>query len=204
VLTAGHCLFDPVRDAFFRDFAFVPAFDGRRATQPFGQWTTSFRIVTSSWADGDNTFPNRADFGVLVARDRAFGGRPRRLGEVAGSLGTTTFALLGNHISALGYPVNLDRGLRMQVTTGEVVPVGPLVGVVGSAMQGGSSGGPWVQDFGAPADGQDVTSSGPNRVVGVTSFGPLDRARQFIGSSVLNAEFVRIRARACGQAPGNC
>ncbi|WP_436638378.1 trypsin-like serine peptidase [Microbaculum sp. FT89] len=82
-------------------------------------------------------------------------------------------------ITQLGYPVALDKGLQMQRTDsiGFRVVDGDLINtLIGSAQTGGSSGGPWLVNFGTrPAvDATDASlgfASTPNVVVGVTSYG---------------------------------
>jgi hypothetical protein len=72
-------------------------------------------------------------------------------------------------------------------------------------MRGGSSGGPWVQNFGTPASGQSgAYNSGLNRVVGVTSWGYTATGPKVQGSSILTSTFTNILNRACSHRSGNC
>ena len=206
VLTAGHCVHrgSGGNGGFFTNFLFVPAFHQGQA--PFQQWDWRFVVTTGSWANSNGNVPNRADFAILVVRDRPFGGSPTRIGQVTGWLGYRTNALLPNHAKLIGYPANFDGGqIAHQVDAQHAGSAGQGTVVYGSDMEGGSSGGPWVENFGTPAVGQ---TGGfrffPNRVVGVTSYGPVDTARKYQGSSVLNQEFLNILNIACNQAPGNC
>ena len=73
-------------------------------------------------------------------------------------------------------------------------------------MTGGSSGGPWVQNFGdprsdAPTGTRNLTR---NAVVGVTSYGFLDPNVKVLGASGFNAEFAAMLNAACANATGNC
>src|SRR4051812_2497695 len=208
VLTAGHCVYDATAGvkAYYTNFAFVPAYDGNLATQPFGTWRATYVITTPQWRSGDNTNPNAADFGILVAHDQSIEGAVRKIGDYLGWFGHATGALVGNHVTELGYPGNLDNAQRMEQTDSQVSAEGSIAGVIGSAQGGGSSGGPWVQDFGVHAAGQVLSSSGPNRVVGVTAYGPKEgiTPREYQGSSILNDAFLQIRTTACNEAPGNC
>ena len=69
----------------------------------------------------------------------------------------------------------------------------------------GSSGGPWVRNFGVPARGQGGRGNkAVNRMVGVTSAGQEDPGIMVKASSVLGAPFKKIYKQACAQAPGNC
>jgi V8-like Glu-specific endopeptidase len=207
VLTAGHCVYNTVANVAETNFAFVPAYNGTLVTQPFGTWQSSFSITTSAWVASDGlTFPNVSDFGILVMKDQNITGGTRKIGEYLGWLGSWTFSLIRNNVTAIGYPGNLDSGQRMQATMSQVVADGSLGGLIGSAMSGGASGGPWVQDFGIQAVGQVVSSSGSNMIVGVTSYGPSEgnTPRQLLGSSILNDDYVRIRNTACIITSGGC
>lgn len=206
VLTAGHCVYDAAAKKWMTNWAFVPAYNGNLATQPFGTWSVSLAATTSAWMSGGGNVPNPSDFGVVVTKDLFIAGATRKVGEYLGWFGAWTNALIGQQVSALGYPTNLDSGQRMELTTAQVVSASSSTGQIGSAMGGGASGGPWVQDFGVAAAGQTVSSSGPDRVVGVTSYGPKEgnTPRQYLGSSILNSDYVSIRTTACNAAAGNC
>ena len=199
VLTAAHCVYDESTDEFFSDFLFFPAYfegDG-----PFGSWSASMAFVPSAWADGDGV-PNAADFAVLVIDDL----EGQKIGDVTGWLGYELRTLVDNHVTMLGYPQNHDSGERMhQVNTGDWFDFGDNTAAYGSDMGGGSSGGPWVQNFGERAAGQTRGKNAmPNRVVGVTSFGFDKKAIRAQGSSVLNREFQEVFNGACQHAPDNC
>jgi len=207
ILTAGHCLHrgSGGNAGFFSNFLFVPAFHQGQA--PYQTWDWSFAVTTVGWNSSNGNVPNSADFGILVARDRSFGGTPTRIGNVTGWLGYRTNALLPNHVKLIGYPVNFDSGqITHQVDAQHFSAAGAGTVIYGSDMTGGSSGGPWVENFGVPASGQ---TGGlrffVNRVVGVTSYGPRDNdVPKYQGSSVLNQEFLQILQIACNRAPGNC
>ncbi len=200
VLTAAHCVYDEVTDEFFSDFLFVPAyFEGEEA--PFDTWSVNMAFVPSVWADGDGV-PNRGDFAVLLMDDL----EGQKIGDVTGWLGYDLRTLVDNHVTMFGYPGNHDRGERMhQVNTGDWFDFGDNTVAYGSDMGGGSSGGPWVENFGRRAEGQTHGKNGKqNRVVGVTSFGFDDEAVRVQGSSVLDARFKEVFNTACRQAAGNC
>src|SRR5262245_34142676 len=57
IVTAAHCIFDPVAKAFFDNWLFIPAFDGSVANvagaqtspqDPFGVWDWQFVVVLST------------------------------------------------------------------------------------------------------------------------------------------------------------
>lgn len=205
ILTAGHCVYNRVGNYFFTRHIFVPAYDARSRNQPYGQWRRGTAIVPSQWANSAG-FPTVSDFGIFVVRDQRIAGRTRKIGEYLGWLGWHTNRLIGNHVKQLGYPANLDRGGRMIQTDGQVFQRTSFAGEIGSSQSGGSSGGPWIQDFGVRPAGQVlINSTGSNRIVGVTSYGPVNFLPwQYVGSSVLNGDFVRIRGLICNRSAGSC
>src|SRR5262245_60099293 len=71
IVTAAHCIFDPVAKAFFDNWLFIPAFDGDKSNvagsetspqQPFGTWDWQFVIVSSTWNNTNGALPNNGDF----------------------------------------------------------------------------------------------------------------------------------------------
>jgi hypothetical protein len=141
-----------------------------------------------------------------VVRDLSFGGQLTRIGDVTGFLGYRTNALLPNHTKKIGYPANFDSGEIMhQVDSQHFQAAGQSTVLYGSDMRGGSSGGPWIENFGKRAVGQTGgLQFFLNRVVGVTSYMAPSSGPRVQGSSTLNQEFREIVTIACDQAPGNC
>ena len=198
VLTAGHCVHDG--DDFLDSFRFVPAYhDG---SGPTGDWQVTDVWTTGEWAAGGGNIPNVADFGILVIQDKSSG----KIGSVVGTLGWMTNSLAPNDLTILGYPTNHDKGMKMhQVHSGQWEPEDAGNFIYGSDMGGGSSGGPWVQNFNVKAKGQKGGNSKKRlRVVGVTSWGFVSKKPRIQASSTLNSAFVGMRQQACSDTPGNC
>lgn len=212
VLTAGHCVVKPSAGPtgryFYTKFNFVPALSGIHA--PFGTWTATRALVSTIWSKSDGSVPNAQDVGLLIMADQTIDGRNARIGDVTGTLGTVTDALLPNQLTILGYPGSFDRGQRMAVTqAGLGEAVDPNTAIYGSTFTGGSSGGPWLQNFGILADGQDPPIGATNAVVAVTSYGPAKGRPNYLGASNLMGRgqpggFGDLFDAACGLAPGNC
>jgi V8-like Glu-specific endopeptidase len=206
VLTAGHCVHRGSGGSagFFTNFLFVPAF--RDGTAPFQTWPWAFVLTTNTWATGGGIFPNAADYAMIEVQDRTISGSVRRIGDVTGFLGFQTRSLLPNHAHLLGYPLNLDNGQKMhQVTAGSFRNVSPNNVEYGSDMTGGSSGGPWVQNFGVTASGQTGgLNAGRNRVVGVTSYGYTSTDPKVAGSSIPDSRFTDLYNLICAHRAGNC
>jgi V8-like Glu-specific endopeptidase len=222
IVTAAHCLFDPVAKSFFRNWVFIPAFDGGLSNLagsqispqiPFGSWDFQFVIVSATWADSGGALPNNGDFGLIVLQDQSFsGGAPVSVRTKVGASFTAVTNSLGNtHVTMLGYPCNFNSCNIMQRNDSSDHRVGSTAAgnnafEYGSDMAGGSSGGPWVQNFGDPlsAAPTGLRNLTRNAVVGVTSYGFVDPNVRVLGASGFNAEFVAMLNAACANATGNC
>jgi V8-like Glu-specific endopeptidase len=207
VVTAGHCVHSGSggQAGFFRNWIFVPSY--RDGTAPFGTWTPSLVTVTTTWATGGGTVPNAADYAMFVFADRALppSGTLRRIGNVTGWLGWKTLSLTPNHTSKLGYPLNLDNGLKMQDITSESFrSVAPNNVEYGGDGRGGMSGGPFVQNFQTLAvNGGTGLNTESNRVVGVLSYGYISEAPKVMGASIPDSRWVNLWNTVCAGA-GNC
>lgn len=206
ILTAGHCVHTGNGNAsgWHSNFRFIPAF--RNGSAPYQSWGWKSAQVTGDWFYGKANFPNAADYALIELEDRNVNGSLRRVGEITGWLTTKTNALLPNHAHLLGYPLNFDNGQVMhQVTAQSYGPAGNNTVFYGSDMTGGSSGGPWVMNFGAPSVGQTGgLQPQRNQVIGVTSWGYTDTSLKVQASSSLDYRFTDILNTACGRQYGNC
>jgi V8-like Glu-specific endopeptidase len=169
---------------------------------PYGKWSWRWVITTGEWANGKGNVPNAADFAIIEVQDQS----NKKIADLTGYFGYRTQALLPNHATLLGYPCNLDSCEKMHQVTAESYSSGGSNTVLyGSDMRGGSSGGPWVQNFGAPATGQTAgKNTGVNQIIGVTSYGYVSTEPLVQGSSILNQSFLNILDSACKAKPGNC
>lgn len=198
VATAGHCVYDAAAGSWFSNLVFVPAYDSGVA--PFGVWGAVGILTTASWANGGNQVPNAADFAILVLDDGDVGQGP--IGEITGTLPWGTGFAAATHVTMLGYPVSLDGGEQMQQTNSQTFALlEPNSAVYGSGLTGGSSGGPYLMNFGQPAAGQSDEIA--NVMVGIMSFG-WPPEYQLAGTSILNEEWEEIFFAACDQAVDNC
>ena len=204
VATAGHCVHSGTADGFYSNWVFVPAY--RDGTAPLLSWNWRAAIVTGTWASGGGTVPNAADYAMIEFDDQYLGRTTLALGDVTGWLGWQTLSLSSNHTSKLGYPCNLDNCRRMQnVTSAAFRNVAPNNVEYGSDARGGSSGGPWVQNFQLlQAGGGSGSNNGPNRVVGVTSYGYVSDAPKVQGAAIPDGRWVSIFNTLCARVAGNC
>ena len=204
VVTAGHCVASPSTNAaqryFYTRFLFVPAYNNGSA--PVGTWSPNTAGVTNEWYFSNGSVPNAQDVGMLVMNDQ--GGR--KISFYTGYLGYLTLALSNNNVTMLGYPCNLDSCQRMEATYARTFSSGGNnTYTYGSAMRGGSSGGPWVQDFGVNPVSSPAVSLGNNYLVAVTSYGPISTSPLYEGASQLDSRFTGLLSLVCGSAAtGNC
>jgi V8-like Glu-specific endopeptidase len=203
LVTAGHCVYNAASNAryFYSRFLFVPSYDNGNA--PYGRWGWSYAITTNIWAAGGGAVPNAADYALIELGDQVISGATRRAGDVTGWLGWRTLYLTPNHITILGLPANLDSGLHLQRTdTQSFSTTNQNTVEFGSPQGGGSSGGPYVTDFGITATGQVPVDT--NQVVGVMSYGYVNPAIRQVGASIFDSRFTQIWTLACGHRAGNC
>jgi V8-like Glu-specific endopeptidase len=204
VATAGHCVHSGTSSGFYSNWVFVPAY--RDGTAPLLTWNWRVVIVTGDWAFGGGSVPNAADYAMIAFDDQPVGGRTRALGDLTGWLGWQTLSLANNHTSKLGYPCNLDNCEKMQIITSAAFRVVQPNNVeYGSDAEGGSSGGPWIQNFQQlQLGGGTGSNAGSNRVVGVTSYGYVSHDPKVQGASIPDRRWVNILSTLCAWSPGNC
>lgn len=206
VVTAGHCVHSGRNgsNGFYRNFMFVPAY--RSGNAPFGTWDWEWVTTTSTWSTGGGAVPNAADYAMFEMRDRRVNGRNRKIGDLTGWLGWKTNAAHPNHTHAIGYPVNLDNGQKMhQVAAQSQGNFTKNTARYGSDMRGGSSGGPFVQNLGKKASGQNKgKNKGANQIVGIVSSVPVNQGILYSSTSRLDSRFSTLLTRACNHRSGNC
>ena len=211
IVTAGHCTAHASTTApyFYTNWLFVPAYNNGAA--PYGKWTVSYATTTSNWYYSDGSVPNVQDIGVLVANDQTYKRAVHSVGDVTGWLGwwTQWGRSYPNNVTQLGYPCNLDSCAMMEYNTAQGSGTWNNTVEIGSAMQGGSSGGPWIQDYGVAPAGAPAYTAG-NWVLGVTSWGYTDTSQMVQGASIFEnagysgGGFGDLWNGACNEASGNC
>jgi V8-like Glu-specific endopeptidase len=213
IVTAAHCMYT-AGIGFHTNWSFIPAFDGTNAApadRPYGTWNWSRAIIPSGWVSTAGALPNNYDFGILELVDKVTPPSTvvRTVGATVGRLATELNHLRNTHVTMLGYPCNFNSCLILQRNDssdrrGSGVS-GSTAYEYGSDMTGGSSGGPWVENFGDPASAAPTgTWTTRNAVVGVTSYGYTNPDVKILGASEFNSVFSSILTTACGWQAGNC
>jgi V8-like Glu-specific endopeptidase len=205
VVTAAHCIYNTTANRFHSNFLFAPAYNANLATQPYGVWDWETVWAPNGWINGSETFPNQYDFGFIETRDFD----TTVIGEYLGFFGWITNKVAGNSITQLGYSSNLDSGRRMIQNSSEArAASGGFAGVIGTGLHKGSSGGPWVQNFGRVAPGQVIVGGGStNQITAVTSYGPKNNIspQYYSGATIFNSTFSSIlNNTVCPHRTGNC
>ena len=237
LVTAAHCVFDfglNAQTGFYDSFVFQPALHDSSAR--YGSWSGVYMTVPGSYFDGSDVCEAGSegvvcenDLAVLVvdAGTGSFSGR--NISDVVGKFGinastaafTTFLGRSVTQITQLGYPLSLDGGLRMIRTDAPGFREAPNNILMGSDQTGGSSGGPWIINFGAAPVRDTLENPAPannisNQIVGTTSWGYTDGVLKLQGASRFgfNTAFPAGSGRlsniqtlinqACSDNPGAC
>jgi V8-like Glu-specific endopeptidase len=216
VVTAAHCVANYGASQFYSGWQFVPGYSNGVA--PYGVWTAaSARIMTSYYNGSDNCYVN----GVICPNDVAVitlnaysGGVVNYPGKKTGWLGYgwNGYGFTGTltHITQLGYPAGLDSAQKMERNDsyGYTQSTYSNNTVIGSNMDGGSSGGPWSVNLGrAPVLTGETNggAAGNNIVVGVTSWGYVSKDPKEQGASPFTSGNITILvSAACTGTPAAC
>jgi V8-like Glu-specific endopeptidase len=230
LVTAAHCVWNYGGSAA-NQVEFEPARHGTTAPYDlrYGVWTAATWTVPSVYANGTDTCTVA---GIVCANDIAVvrlntGPSPhtgKHIAEVVGRYSYYTnnqgyIGFLGKtatQITQLGYPVAFDSGYKMIRTDSLGYQEAPFNVIIGSDQTGGSSGGPWMQNFGVDPVSASSTPSfnARNRVVATTSWGYVSSSIKLQGASRFanNPAFpapgdTNIKAlisAVCGPFPANC
>lgn len=214
VLTAAHCVSDFGKNTIYSNFRFAPGY--KSGVAPFGNWTAKQIHVLTSYLNGSDVC---SQSGVTCRNDVALIVLNPQGGKLPGT-NTGWYGFLFNnqgftsndltHVTQIGYPGCLDNGEIMERNDSHGFVSAAHVNntLIGSLMCGGSSGGPWIVNFGKRPT-LTGTSNGsfaePNMVVGVTSWGSTSTGPKQMGSSpFLTSNVQSLVNGACAANPANC
>jgi V8-like Glu-specific endopeptidase len=213
IVAAGHCAANYGASQFYSGWQFSPGY--RNGTAPYKTWTVKEAWVLTAYYNGTD---NCAVYGIVCPDDVSV-----LILNVKGKAypGTTTgwfgygwngFGFVNSitQITQLGYPGGLDNGALMERNDSYGYVNGDYSNntIIGSNMNGGSSGGPWVVNFGiAPTLTGESDGSAPNPdiVVGVTSWGYTDLSLKEQGASPFTSNNITVLVNAaCSAVPAAC
>jgi len=215
IVTAAHCVANYGQRTFYSGWQYVPSYDN--GTAPYGVWTVSaVRILTAYYDGTDNcavagvVCPD--DVAVLVAtpKNAVYPGSITGWYGYAWNYGSNPQGL--KHVTQLGYPRALDQGVLMQRNDaqGFIDPASSNNTIIGSLMTGGSSGGPWIINFGLPPTLSEGVSfgagTGYDYVIHVTSWGYKDNPeiKQQGASPFTDRNIMNLVNVVCTATPAAC
>jgi len=209
LVTAAHCVhnYGTGSGGFYKSFRFIPANNSSSNTGPYGSWDGDKLYIPADYRDGTDVCSTTGivcnnDIAVILLaknKSRKYPGNISEIGyygygwngygfRTEGSSGTQR-----SMITQLGYPSGLDSGNLMQrgdsyaQYTGTGTGSSPLNLIIGSQMNGGSSGGPWLVNFGTSSTLTGSSSGAAaqrNIVVATTSWGYTSSTIQVQGASI--------------------
>lgn len=218
VVTAAHCISEFGKNKFWTNWRFVPGYKSGAA--PYGNWMAKTTIVQVSYLNGTNPCAtSTAPPGVICRDDVAVVVLNPQSGKLPGS-NTGWFGYAYNsagftpsgqvHLTQLGYPGCLDNGEIMARNDSQGFKSSSQANntLLGSLMCGGSSGGPWLINFGRRPTLSGTTSGSSsqiNTVVGVTSWGSANNGPKQQGASpFLSTNIQAMVNAACNSNPAHC
>ncbi|MEU3059005.1 trypsin-like serine peptidase [Streptomyces subrutilus] len=155
VITAGHCV--KYQGAWHTNWVFVPAYDNGNA--PYGQWSATKTFATDQWAASEDM---NTDVGLAVVAPL----NGRTLSQAVGAQGILFNGGYNKRMYSFGFPAAAPYdGTKLVYCSGNSGKDFLLTKdhSLSCNMTGGSSGGPWFQDF------DEATGLGTQ--VSVNSFG---------------------------------
>ena len=214
VVTAAHCVANYGHSQYYHNWHFIPGY--RNGIAPYGNWTVHQAFVKTSYYNGTDNCAQAGvvcpdDVAVLILNPQNGTYAGTRTGWYAYGYNGYGFANGLTHITQVGYPVCLDNGVLMERNDSQGSVSGSLSSntIIGSLMCGGSSGGPWLNNFGIRptlTGTGNGTAFNPNTVVGVTSWGYVsNRAIKQQGASPFTTNnIVSLVTSACNSRPAAC
>lgn len=222
LVTAAHCVFDYGRTTagWYNSFVWCPS-NTSSSGGVYGCYAATTPRVLTPYYNGTDVCTVS---GVVCNNDVATLLVTPKSGTYAGTTvgyynygwngySSVRSTVLGNvtasQITQLGYPVALDSGYQMERTdaVGWYYATGNLKNTqIGSAQTGGSSGGPWLVNFGTPpvyGSGGSAGSAATQAIIGVTSWGYTSTAVKLQGASYFGQNSVYTAADYGGYGAGN-
>ena len=169
VITAGHCVHGGGKNgAWHKNWVFIP--DYHYNHRPYGTFQAKTFTTFQGWIDnGEGRLGFERDVAFVTTYTNASG---QKVVDAVGGYGLRTGGSKNFDVTVFGYPGNLDGGERMWACWGRTTThrwwLSSFPKITGCNFGGGSSGGPWLDDY--------SNSTGLGHVRSVTSFGPKDNS----------------------------
>jgi V8-like Glu-specific endopeptidase len=214
VVTAAHCVSEFGANRFYTNFRFIPGY--KNGAAPYGTWSAKTIIVLSAYLNGSDPCAQsgvicRDDVAVVVLAPQGSSLPGTSTGWYGYGYNNVGFTPGGQvHITQTGYPGCLDNGAIMERNDSQGFKSAAHANntLLGSLMCGGSSGGPWIVNFGKRPTLTSTTSGSSaeqNAVVGVTSWGSTSTGPKQMGASpFLNTNIQSMVTAACNANPAHC
>jgi V8-like Glu-specific endopeptidase len=214
VVTAAHCVALFGSNKVYSNWKFAPAYNN--GTAPYGVWGVSGVWLMTSYYNGSDSCAQR---GVICSNDLAVLRLTPQNGTYPGSrtgyygYGWNGWGLNSakqSLLTQLGYPAGIDYGVIMQRNDSQSYVSASLSNntIIGTAMNEGSSGGPWINNFGPGGVRNGVpygSYSARETVTGVTSWGYTNPNVLQAGASPFTSNnIVPLVNAACTNAGNAC
>jgi len=201
VMTAAHCAYDEVADAFATNWIFVPSFDTSPtftcAQATIGCWTAVGLVVHSGYAneEGFTTEATKHDFAVAIVAGGGKTGTTTQLDTAVGGGYAVSYPAIstGQSVHAFGYPAagkyrGKDLTYCAGATANDPLNANSTWGIACN-MTGGSSGGPWLANF---------TQAGAGVQTSLNSYGYSGQSRMY--GPKFNADTQAVVDAAAGRS----
>jgi V8-like Glu-specific endopeptidase len=192
LVTAAHCVFDFGKGSsgWYSGFTWCPA-NTSSTGGVYGCYSAGPPRILTTYFNGTDVCTQTGvvcnnDIATLIVSPKSGVYAGTRVGWYNYSWNGYSYkasSFLGNvttvQVTQLGYPVAFDDGYQMERTdaVGWYFTSGNLKNTqIGSAQTGGSSGGPWLANFGtrpSVSSGASLGSATVQTIVGVTSYGAI-------------------------------
>jgi len=216
IVTAAHCVANFGKSQFYSNWVYHPATNEAKVpVDPYGSWTGASARVMTSYFNGTEVCYQA---GVICPNDVAVITLNQGASYPGNTLGWNGYGYNGwgfnpsgqTLITQLGYPGGLDAGRQMQRNDSQGFKNTAFSSntIIGSLMDGGSSGGPWINNFGIGPVLSGLSHgsySNLNIIVGVTSWGYINQAIKEQGASPFTSgNIVPLVNAACTATPAAC
>jgi V8-like Glu-specific endopeptidase len=189
ILLAGHCVHDGNNSdtGWIKSGTFYPAYNKGTNTS-LGSAKANWYTATSGWYQ-DGRLSEGDDVALVVLEKSRVGSSRTEIGNRTGFFGFCYVDCLQSYMSLtqLGYPSNYGRGEVMSESNHISTLDGPEF-ISGSGMEEGSSGGPFIANFGRLVDRSADPGQEPKRnvIFAVMSWGYDDASLKMVGASSLS------------------